>query len=79
MKISVEKLSNNSNTYRTPLEQIDSMRRAPQVGEFLVLESSTFESGGIMTSKVLEVKPTDDGFEVKTANSTYLIKVLKEQ
>jgi hypothetical protein len=79
MKISIEKQSNNQNTYRTPLEQIDSMQKEPTVGECLVLESSTFESGGIMTSKVLDVKSTDDGFEVKTLNSTYLIKVLKEQ
>ena len=79
MKISVEKQSNNQNTYRTPLAQIDSMQKFPTVGDCLVLQSSTFESGGIMTSKVLDVKPTDDGFAVKTRNSTYLIKVLKEQ
>ena len=79
MKITVEKLSKNENKFRTPLDQIDQMSKAPVVGQSMILESTTFESGGIMTSKVLEVKETIEGFEVKTSNSTYLIKVLKEQ
>lgn len=78
MKISVEKITNNNNTYRTPLSQIDHMKKAPKVGESMTLESSTFESGGIMTSIVTEVTLTQEGFEVKTLNSSYLIKVIKE-
>lgn len=79
MKITVEKKSNNANTFRTPLDQVDKLFKAPVVGECMILQSSTFESGGIMTSKVLEVEVLPDGYEVKTMNSTYFITVIKEQ
>ncbi len=78
MKISVEKITNNENTYRTPLDKIDRLQKEPRVGESMTLESSTFESGGIMTSIVLDVIKVEDGYVVKTMKSTYIIKIIKE-
>lgn len=78
MKVSVEKLSNNKNLYRTPLTQIDVMPEKPQVGNRLILLSTTFESGGIITSEVKEVNESDESFVVKTEFSTYLITKIKD-
>jgi len=76
MKVKVEKISHNENTYRTPLMDLDQMRDSPQVGRRLLLESSVHESGGILTSEVVDILKTENGFEVKTLFSTYIITVL---
>lgn len=78
MKVKVEKLSNNDNSFRTPLDQIDGMPKLPEAGERLLLTSSSFESGGISTSEVKSVEESEDGWVVKTEFSTYLIKEIKE-
>lgn len=75
MKVLVEKMSNNKNTYRTPLEFIDRMPNFPKEGYPLVLQSSSHESGGIITSVVKKVSKKDNLIVVETLNSAYLITI----
>lgn len=79
MKVSVTKSSNNKVNYRTPLEEIDGMPEKPQIGRRLLLTSSTFESGGILTSEVQDVEESEEGFIVRTEFSTYVVTIVKEQ
>lgn len=76
MKVSVTKSSNNQSTYRTPLEQIDEMPEKPKIGCRLKLISTTFESGGIITSEVQDVEETSDGFIATTEFSVYVITII---
>lgn len=76
MKISVIKNSINHSDYRTPLEEIDGMPKKPVVGEPLLLTSSTFVSGGIITSNVVDVIKNGKVWTVMTNNSEYLITEL---
>ena len=77
MKVKVWKTSNNKNSYRTPLEELDSLPFPPEKGKSLLIGSSTHESGGIMTSIVEFVEKQPNGFIVKTLNSTYHIEILQ--
>ena len=77
-QVRVTKVSKNDNTFRTPLEEIDGMPVEPMEGKRLFLLSSTFVSGGIVTSPVREVEVSEDGkkYAVRTENSVYHIEVL---
>lgn len=76
MKCKVYKISENDNTFRTPLEEIDTINFLPREGHRLHLGSSTHESGGIITSVVVSVKEVPEGLEVETTNSLYLINLI---
>lgn len=76
MKCKVFKISANDNTFRTPLEEIDTINFLPREGQRLHLGSSTHESGGIITSVVRAVKAVPGGFEIETDNSLYLINLI---
>lgn len=78
-KAKVTKLSNNKNSYRTPLKDIDHIKGEPVVGESFFLLSSTHESGGIYTSHVKEVVEKDYGFDLHTENSIYKVELQEEQ
>jgi len=73
MKVKVEKITTNLNTFRTPLAEIDGLLAEPEIGQKLFLTSSTHESGGIITSLIEDVQKTDSGFIVETANSVYVV------
>lgn len=77
MKVRVIKKSQNENSYRTPLEQIDGMPNKPIVGSGLLLTSSVHESGGIFTSNVDSFEEHDWGYLVKTKFSEYKIEVVQ--
>lgn len=77
MKVRVKKTSENKNTYDTAVAELDGMPFKPEVGKALILESSTHEKGGIVTSLVQEVEKTDTGYVVKTMNSTYVVDVVQ--
>ena len=79
MKVTVEKTSNNDNTFRTPLKDLDGMPQEPVVGKGLFLSSSTHESGGIFTSDVMEVEMKGNVYHIKTKNSTYIVTPTKEE
>lgn len=72
-KVKVKKLSNNKNSYRTGVEELDGMVGEPKVGHRLTLTSSTHESGGIMTSVIKEVDSDELGWTIKTEFSEYRI------
>ena len=76
MKVKVWKTSNNKNTYRTPLDQLDTLSDTPKEGERLFIGSSTHESGGIVTSVVQFVEKQPNGYIVVTEFSTYHIEIL---
>lgn len=73
MKVKVEKVTENDNSFRTPIKELDYMVNIPEKGSSLILQSTTHESGGIITSIVQEVEFKEDYYIVKTLNSTYKI------
>jgi hypothetical protein len=75
-KVKVWKSSNNKVDYRTPLSELDGLPEDPQEGKRLLITSSTFESGGIVTSIVEFVEKQPNGYIVKTENSTYHIEFI---
>lgn len=80
MRVKVTKTTKNDNTYRTPLDQLDGMPFKPEVGKRLLLTSSTFESGGIVTSIVKHVEHLTQGtYMVDTENSSYHIEELGDE
>lgn len=76
MKIKVEKISDNENTFETDLSELDTINGVPTVGREMILTSSKEAYQGISTSRVSEVLKTEAGYEVKTRNSKYRITVL---
>ena len=79
MKVKVQKMTTNLNTYRTPLREIDELPFEPKVGAPLMLMSSTHESGGIITSPVEHFQNTDTGYIVETKNSVYIVDIDDEE
>lgn len=78
MKVKVWKTSNNQSKYRTPIEELDGLPNPPEEGKPLFISSSTFESGGIITSPVQFVEKQPNGYIVVTENSTYHIEFQPE-
>lgn len=78
MKVSVKILFTDRRTYRTPVEELDGMPEMPSIGKSLLLTSSTFESGGIITSEVTDHRSVGNEIYVKTNNNVYVITKLGE-
>lgn len=72
MKVKVEKVSKNENTFVSKLENLDHMPTLPTVGQSLLLLGTEFPEG-IRTSCIEEISEIDDGWIVKTMNSEYKI------
>ena len=79
IKVRVSKKSNNENTFRTPLKDLDYIYHPPKIGLPLIILSSTHNSGGIRTSDLQKVEIIENGYLVTTRNSTYLLEVLDDQ
>lgn len=75
-KVKVWKTSNNQNSYRTPLDQLDELPQPPEEGTRLVIGSSTHDSGGIVTSVVKFIEKQPKGYIVVTEFSTYHIEFI---
>ncbi len=78
MKVKVWKASNNKSNYRTPLTELDGLPNPPEEGKSLIITSSTYESGGIITSPVQFIEKQPNGYIVVTERSTYHIEILPE-
>lgn len=78
MKVKVSKISDNENTFSTPLETLDYLPEPPVIGRGLIIGSSS-GPGGIRTSTVTEYKETSEEYLVHTRNSIYHIKKIKEE
>tara|TARA_Y100000034_G_scaffold136937_2_gene217359 strand:- start:1240 stop:1473 length:234 start_codon:yes stop_codon:yes gene_type:complete len=74
VKVKVWKTSQNKNSFRTPLGELDYIKEEPKVGKSLFIGSSSHESGGIITSGVLKIETMPQGYIVITENSVYHIE-----
>lgn len=73
-KVKVYKKSKNENSFRTPIESLDSINSMPIVGQGFLIGSSTHESGGIYTSDVELIESMgEEGFLLYTHYSIYKI------
>lgn len=77
IKIRAEKISSNSSKFRTPLQDLDYLIAMPEVGKSLLLGSSTHESGGIVTSPLVDVERVDNVIVCETKNSIYKLTILE--
>lgn len=79
MKVKVRSLFKPTKTFRTPIDQLDSMPTQPSIGRKLFLGSSTFESGGIFTSEVQDWNRIGNVIYVQTCNTVYEITLLVDE
>jgi hypothetical protein len=75
MRIKISKLSDNKTTYRTSIDDLDTMPDWPEVGRPLLLVSRKCAGKGILTSNVVSVISSGERLIVRTANSLYDIRL----
>lgn len=77
MKVKIDKLSNNTNTFETKLPLEGILAAEPVEGRGVLVIGG--EYGGLATSMVQEITKTDTGWVFKTLNSEYEITILENE
>ena len=78
MKVKVMKVSDNEHTFKSKLDELDTLLYEPREGSSMFLFENGNPDNGIVTSYATFVEKTHNGYIVNTANSVYHIEVLDE-
>lgn len=77
MKVKIDKLSKNKNTFDTKLPLIGQAPIKPEKDKTFWVIDEDSEYGGLRTSLIQKVETTEDGWVLTTLNSIYKVEILE--
>lgn len=78
MKVTINKISKNENTFKTKLPLTGELYTEPRIGYSIMVENPKTPGKGIVTSTIMNVYKSDTGWIIDTRNSTYRIDKVKD-